>query len=89
MAHLIELVAAVDGLLQTQAGADTDYFVKASGRSFTPTEIEQIRAVVLYAYRWQYISSGVQDERFQKILAGMITSAQMERIGTALAPIMQ
>jgi len=30
----------------------------------------------------------VQDERFQKILGGMITEAQMQRIGGALAPIM-
>ena len=35
----------------------------------------------------QYIVSGVQDERFQKILGGMITPAQFERIGAALAPI--
>lgn len=39
-------------------------------------------------YRWQYIVLGVQDERFQKILGGMITAAQMQRVGTALAPIM-
>jgi len=31
----------------------------------------------------------VSDERFQKILGGMITEAQMNRIGTALAPIVQ
>jgi hypothetical protein len=30
----------------------------------------------------------VQDERFQKVLGGMITEAQMQRIGAALAPIM-
>jgi hypothetical protein len=29
----------------------------------------------------------VQDERFQKILGGMITGEQMKRIGAALAPI--
>jgi hypothetical protein len=42
---------------------------------------------MLKAYRWQYIVSGVQDERFQKILGGMITPDQMKRIGAALAPI--
>jgi hypothetical protein len=31
---------------------------------------------------------GVQDERFQKILGGMITEAQMRRIGAALTPLM-
>jgi hypothetical protein len=32
--------------------------------------------------------SGVQAERFQQVLGSMITLAQFERIGTALAPIM-
>jgi hypothetical protein len=39
------------------------------------------------AYRWQYIVSGVQDPRFVGILREMITEAQMQRIGAALAPI--
>ena len=43
---------------------------------------------MLAAYRWQYIVSGVQDERFQEILGGMLTEAQKQRIGAALAPIM-
>jgi hypothetical protein len=42
---------------------------------------------MLKAYRWQYIGSGVSDERFQKNLSAMITEAQMKRIGSALAPI--
>ena len=42
---------------------------------------------MLHAYRWQYIVSGVKDERFQKILGGMITEAQFGRIGAALGPI--
>ena len=45
------------------------------------------RAAMLKAYRWQYIVSGVQDPRFQAILGDMITPAQGERIGRALAPI--
>ena len=84
---LIELVAAVDGILQVQAAADTDYFLRICGRSFGKAEVEKLRETMLKAYRWQYIGSGVQDERFQKILGGMITEAQMQRIGAALAPI--
>src|SRR4249920_196778 len=84
---LIELVAAVDGILQLQAGADTDYFLNVCGRTFTDTQIVKLRDTMLGAYRWQYITSGVQDERFGKILGGMITEAQMQRIGAALAPI--
>jgi hypothetical protein len=44
---------------------------------------------MLGAYRWQYIVSGVQNERFTKILAGMVNEAQMGRIGAALAPLME
>jgi len=84
---LIELVAAVDGILQMQSAADVDYFLRVCGRAFGGKEVQQVRDTILKAYRWQYITSGVQDERFQKILGGMITAAQMQRIGAALKPI--
>lgn len=38
--------------------------------------------------RWQYIGSGLKDERFPKILGDMVTEAQMKRISAALAPIL-
>ena len=84
---LIDLVAAVDGILQVQAAADTDYFLRVCGRVFDKAQTNRIKDTMLAAYRWQYITSGVQDERFQRILGGMITEAQMKRIGAALAPI--
>jgi len=84
---LIELVAAVDGILQLQSAADTDYFLRVCGRMFDGTQVAKLRSTLLAAYRWQYITSGVQDERFGKILGGMITEDQMKRIGAALAPI--
>jgi hypothetical protein len=86
--ELIELVGAVDGILQLQSGADADYFIKTCGRTFTPAEVERIRAGVLTAYRWQYIVSGVQG-RFSQVLGGLIDENQGKRIGAALAPIMQ
>lgn len=84
---LIALVGAVDGILQMQAAADSDYFLRVCGRSFAKPEAGKIGETMLKAYRWQYIVSGVQDERFQKIVGGMITDEQMKRIGAALAPI--
>jgi hypothetical protein len=84
---LIELVAAVDGLLQVQAVSDADYFMAACGRTLSAAETEQVRAGVLKAYRWQYIVSGVQDPRFLGILGDMISPAQATRIQSALAPI--
>jgi len=84
---LIALVGAVDGLLQLQAGADADYFLKVCGRAFSERQQAQVRAGVLNAYRWQYIVSGVEDPRFMGILGSMITPEQADRIGQALAPI--
>ena len=43
--------------------------------------------MLLKAYRWQYIVSGVQEPRFGEVLKALVTPPQMERIGKALAPI--
>ena len=86
--ELIELVGAVDGILQVQSEADAGYFLQIAGRAFSFGEAAEIRAAVLAAYRWQYIVSGVQG-RFSEVLGGMIDAAQGERIGAALAPLMQ
>jgi len=85
---LIELVAAVDGMLQAQAAADADYFFKVCRGPYSKEQSARVREGVLYAYRWQYIISGVEEPRFQKILGGLISKEQFGRIGAALAPIM-
>jgi hypothetical protein len=85
---LIALVGAVDGILQVQANADVDYFLEVCDGGLYEENIERLRRGVLAAYRWQYIVSGVQLPRFQKILGSLVTAAQMQRIGAALAPIM-
>jgi hypothetical protein len=85
--ELIELVAAVDGILQDQSQSDADYFLRICGRTFDGAQAERIRAGMLDAYRWQYIVSGVQG-RFGEVLGRFITPAQHERIGKALAPIL-
>ena len=85
---LIALVGAVDGICQMQAKADADFFITTMRRPMAPAEIAAIQAVVLKAYRWQYIGSGAQGQRFSTLLGSMITPAQGERIGAALAPLM-
>jgi hypothetical protein len=87
VSELIEWVAAVDGTLQIQAAADTDYFLRVCGRTFQGAQVTSLRDAMLAAYPWQYITSGVQDERFGNILGSMITEAQMQRVGAALVPI--
>jgi hypothetical protein len=84
---LIALVAAVDGMLRAQAAADVEYFRAIAGRKFNAAESERIGQVVLQAYRWQYIVSGVEQPRFTEILSGMITENQGKRIADALVPI--
>jgi hypothetical protein len=85
---LIDLVVAVDGILQGQAVADADYFINTRDRAFTDQQQRSIRDKVLQAYRWQYIVSGIQHGRFLGVLTSMITEDQTKRITMALAPLM-
>ncbi len=85
---LIALVGAVDGILQMQAGADAAYFAAICGREVSGTEQWELQDAVLRAYRWQYIVSGVQEPRFQSVLGSLVSDRQMERIVTALEPLM-
>ena len=84
---LIELVAAVDGILQLQSVQDADYFIANADRAFSSDERKHISENLLKAYRWQYIVSGIQDTRFFEVLSGLINEEQVARINKALAPI--
>jgi hypothetical protein len=87
---LIALVAGVDGLLQIQAQADTDYFAQIGSRApYTPAQMSEIGSRMLAAYRWQYIVSGAIHPRFSSLLAGMTNAQQGERVRNALAPLLQ
>ena len=85
---LISLVGAVDGILQAQSAADVEYFSQIASREFSATEVAELKRVVLGAYRWQYIITGVRHPHFGKLLGSMTTNDQLQRIQTALAPIM-
>ena len=85
--HLIELVAALDGILKMQAAADTDYLLRVCRRALDAAQVQRLRDTMLKAYRWQYIVSGAQHPRFAKLLISMLTAAQAKRVCDALAPI--
>ena len=85
---LIALVGAVDGILQAQSAADAEYFVRNAARRYSEPEVADIKSVVLGAYRWQYIITGVRHPHFGRLLTSMTTPAQMARIQAALAPIL-
>jgi hypothetical protein len=82
--ELIAIVGDVDGILQNQSAADVEYFVKVCDRSFTDDEIQQLNDGVLKAYRWQYIFSGVEHPRFQKLYKELATEEQRQRVDAAL-----
>jgi hypothetical protein len=86
--ELIELVGAVDGILQAQSKADVDYFFKVRNPVLDEAQMNRIKEVVLKAYRWQYIFSGVNHPRFQKLFGGLTTDTQRQRVSNALSPLM-
>ena len=83
--EFIDLVVAVDGILQLQAADDSRYFAETCGRRLSSDERDRLETGVLRAYRWQYILSGAQHPRFIKVLTSLITEAQTERIQSALS----
>jgi len=85
--ELIELVRAVDGMLQAQAAADARYLVSMLKRELAPAMAEAVASTFLRAYRYQYIGSGLEHTRFPEILFSMLNEAQRQRINAALAPL--
>lgn len=88
VSDLIDLVGAVDGIVQGQAALDSAYFLRLCDRNFSDEEQHAIKDLLVKAYRWQYIVSGVQHRHFGRLLTEFTTTAQMQRIQSALAPIM-
>jgi hypothetical protein len=85
--EMIALVEAVDGIVCAQAAADVGYFFNVKGAARSEQKVKLLHDQVLRAYRWQYILSGVEEPRFQRVLSAMITVEQMRRVEAALAPL--
>ena len=88
VSDLIELVGAVDGILQAQAKADANYFLAIMEGACDASQEQAIRDAVLDAYRYQYIVSGVGVERFQEQLFSKLNESQKQRVLDALAPLL-
>jgi hypothetical protein len=86
---LVELVGAVDATITQQSYADATYFFDQCLRELSAEERVAVRESMLRAYRWQYILSGAQDERFLSILGDLVSDEQKARIAAALSPIAQ
>jgi hypothetical protein len=70
-----------------EAAADAGYFAANCGRTVAADEARAIEAALLAACRWQYIHSGARHPRFGKVLTGLITESQGQRIQAALATL--
>jgi hypothetical protein len=86
--ELIELVGAVDGLLQAQAAHDLENFERHLGRRLSAAEREDVAGALLGAKRWTFLESGVTHPRFQELFAEVATPAQRARVGEALARLL-
>ncbi|MCI0506977.1 MAG: hypothetical protein L0Z73_12830 [Gammaproteobacteria bacterium] len=85
---LIDLVVAVDGILQVQSKADAEYFFRICNGNYNAEQRQAVEDKLLQAYRWQYIISGVQEPRFLNVLGSMINSSQHTKITQALSTLM-
>lgn len=86
---LIELVGAVDGLLQQQARLDVENLQRYLDRSLGASVQQEVYARVLDAKRYTFIESGVTHPNFQELFAAVATPAQQERVQKALAGVLQ
>jgi hypothetical protein len=85
--EFIALVAAVDAILRAQAAADASYFAANCRRAVDAEEVQTIEVAFLAAYRWQYIHSGTRHPHFAKVVSGLISESQGQRIQAALATL--
>jgi hypothetical protein len=83
--ELIQLVGAVDTIVQAQASTDAEYFARTCGRELSKAETGMVQQTMLEAYRFQYILSGARHPHFASTLASLTTDAQLGRIHDALS----
>jgi hypothetical protein len=80
--ELLKLGTAIDGLLAKQVEMDIEALERATGRSFSDDEKEEIRDRQRRAYRWTFLVSGLEHPNFVKIVREL-TSAGPEKITSA------
>ena len=76
----VELVEAIDQLLEAQSRADTRYFAMYSARPMDAQTLRAVAAALLKAYRWQYLLAGMHHPRFRRVLEGLLTRGQEARV---------
>jgi P-aminobenzoate N-oxygenase AurF len=84
---LLELGGAVDGLLAQQVELDINALQRATGRTFTEAERDEIRTHQQRAYRWTFLVSGLEHPNFVRIVEQLTSSgaAKLAQAATVLA----
>jgi para-aminobenzoate N-oxygenase AurF len=85
---LIELVGAVDGLLQTQARLDVDNLQACLWRRLSLAERQEIQDAVLAAKRYTFIESGVTHPNFLELFGMVTTPTQQQRVQRAVGDVL-
>jgi hypothetical protein len=85
--EVLDLGAAIDGLLQQQIGMNIDALEVATRRVFTPAEREEITAKTLHAWRWTFLVSGLEHPKVVRLVDEMTEQggAKIRRAAEALS----
>ena len=86
--QLIELVGAVDGLLQQQTEYDVENFERYLDRALEPATRREVHDRVLDAKRYTFIESGVTHPNFMSLFKTVTTPAQQARVQEALTGLL-
>jgi hypothetical protein len=84
---LIELVGAVDGLIQKQSANDVDNLARYLGREFSQADSKAIYDSVLRAKRYTFILSGVTHPAFSELFGAVTTPEQQQKVQQSLQPL--
>ncbi len=84
--EVLELGGAIDGLLLQQIGMNIEALERASGRTFTDAEKEEITTHTQRAWRWTFLVSGLQHPNIVRAI-GELTSEGSAKIENAAAAL--
>lgn len=85
VSDLIELLQAVDGLLQKQSAYDVENFIAYAGHKLNQEEQEELYQAILKTKRWVFMESGVTHPNFIETFNYVTTPSQREQVAGALA----
>ena len=87
-ADLIELVGAVDGLIQKQSAFDVQNLARATQRTFTNDESKEIYDNVLRAKPYCFIESGVTHPNFLDLFVAVTTPQQQQKVQKSIEALL-